>query len=59
MPSQSSKTPGIIERIQRAQSAEEVKELVAHAVGFAKSNPATLVRINRAAFKRNKELSRP
>jgi hypothetical protein len=59
MASQSSKPPGIIERIERAESAEEVKQLVAHAVGFTKANDMTLRRINRAAVKRNKELSRP
>lgn len=53
------KTPGTVERIQRAQSADEVKELVAHSVGFKLVNPATLRRINRAAVKRNQELSRP
>lgn len=52
-------TPGIIERIQTAQSPEEVKQLVAHAVGFSLANQTTLRRINRAAVKRNKELSKP
>ncbi len=51
--------PGTIERIRRAQSPDQVAELVAHAVGFKLANDATLRRINRAAVKRNKELSRP
>lgn len=53
------KTPGIIERIAAATSPDEVAALVAHAVGFSKANDMTLRRINRAAVKRNTELSKP
>lgn len=50
---------GTIERIAQAQSPEEVAALVAHAVGFQNIPDAALRRINRAAVRRNKELSRP
>lgn len=53
------KPAGVIERIKAAQSPEEVEKLAGHAVGFKKSNPKALMLINRAAVKRNEELSKP
>lgn len=50
---------GTIERIRKATSREEVDKLVAHACGFQNIADAVLRRINRAAVKRNKELSKP
>lgn len=50
---------GTIEKIRRAQTPEEVARLVAHACGFQNVADQVLRRINRAAVKRNKELSRP
>jgi hypothetical protein len=50
---------GTVEKIRRAQSPEEVAKLVSHACGFQNVSDQVLRRINRAAVKRNKELSRP
>lgn len=50
---------GTIEKIRLAQSPAEVAALVAHACGFQNIPDSVLRRINRAAVKRNKELSKP
>lgn len=50
---------GTIEKIRTAATPEEVARLLAHACGFRNVPDAVLRRINRAAVKRNKELSKP
>jgi hypothetical protein len=50
---------GTIEKIRRAESPEEVARLVAHACGYQKLADDALRQINRAAVKRNRELSKP
>ncbi len=50
---------GIIDRIARAESPDEVAKLAGQAMSLTTASDRTLKRINRAAVKRNKELARP
>lgn len=49
-------TKGIIERIQSAETSEEIDHLLRELDGYKKASPRTLSRAKRVAEKRKKEV---
>ena len=52
------KTPGLRERILRAETIEDVEKLAAQAVSYKNVSDKALRLVNRAAAKRREELTR-